>query len=282
MADGIRISDGHSAFYQLFVLYGGFWLITLPFVFFFLKRLFTKSKLITADYFVIALILTATILIIIPELIYVKDIYIYEHRRANTMFKLVYEAFMLYSLSAGYCLIRLRRFVWYKLIFATVLVIHLIYPYFAIKSYYGLKDYKGLYGLNFLKTEYPDNYAAINWINKNISGQPMMLEAPGDSYTSFNQISMSTGLPTVEGWIVHEWLWRGGYDKPSARAADVQKVYESTSLGEMQSILKKYNVKYIFVGAKEIEKYPQINLQNFDLIGKVIFESGQTKIYQLP
>ena len=171
----------------------------------------------------------------------------------------------------------------YKLIFVTVLVIHLIYPYFAIKSYYGLKEYRSLYGLNFLKTEYPDNYAAVNWINSHISGQPVMLEASGDSYTTFNQISASTGLPTVEGWIVHEWLWRGGYDQPAARAADVQKIYESGSLGEMQSLLKKYNVKYIFVGSKEVEKYPKLNIQNFDLIGaKIIFQSGDTKIYQLP
>jgi len=283
MADGIRLSDGHSAFYQLFILYGGFWLIVLPFVIFFLKKLLTKSKLITPDYFVLALVITATILIIIPELIYVKDIYIHEHRRANTMFKLVYQAFILYSLVAGYCLIRLRHWIWYKLIFTIVLVIHLIYPYFAIKSYYGLKNYRSLYGLNFLKSTYPDNYAAINWINTHISDQPVMLEAPGDSYTTFNQISMATGLPTVEGWIVHEWLWRGGYDQPSARAADVQKIYESTNLQEIQSLLKKYNVKYIFVGDKEVEKYPNLNTDNFDLIGaKVIYQSGKTKIYQLP
>jgi len=281
MAEGLRLSDSHTPFYQLFILYGGFWLITLPFFIFFIKKFLSKKTLLITDFFVLAMILTATILIIIPELIYIKDIYIFEHRRANTMFKLVYQAFIIYSLVAGYCLIRLRASAIYKLIFSVVIIVHLIYPFYAIKSYYGLKDYRGLYGLNFLKTLYPDNYAAINWINQNIKYQPVMLEAVGDSYTTYNQISMSTGLPTVEGWVVHEWLWRGGYDKPAARATDVQKIYESIDLTEVQSLLTKYQVDYIFVGDKEYEKYPQMNVLKFNNFGKIVFESGKTRIYQI-
>ena len=110
-----------------------------------------------------------------------------------------------------------------------------------------------------------------------------MLEAVGDSYTTFNQISMATGLPTIEGWVVHEWLWRGGYEQPGARADEVQKIYESKDEKEVLSLLQKYSVDYIFVGAKEYEKYKDINEKNFDKLGaKIIFTSGQTKIYKLP
>ncbi|MCL4384369.1 DUF2298 domain-containing protein [Patescibacteria group bacterium] len=282
MAQGLRLADAHSPFYQLFVLYGGFWLIALPFVIFFLRHLLTHKKLTTIDFFVFGLIITATILIILPELGYVKDIYIYEHRRANTMFKLVYQAFMIYAVCAGYILIRLRRVLPYKLLFALIFIIHLIYPYFAIKGYYGdLKNYKGLYGLNFLADRYPDNYQAILWIQKNISGQPVMLEAVGDSYTDYDQVSMSTGLPTVEGWIVHEWLWRGGYDKPAARQADVSQIYTGNDLNTVRSLLQKYSVSYIFVGAKEYEKYPLINEKNFAKLGNIVYQSGNTKIYKL-
>lgn len=283
MAQGLMFSDMHTPFYQLFVLYGGFWLITTPFIIFIIKQILTKSNLHQVDFFVLGLLFTATILIIIPEIGYIKDIYIFEHRRANTMFKLVYQAFMLYSITAGYILVRLRRFFPYKLLFALIFTIHLIYPYFAIKSYYGeLKNYQGLYGLNFLKDRFPDNFNAIEWIQKNISGQPVMLEAVGDSYTDYNQISMSTGLPTVEGWIVHEWLWRGGYDKPAARQADVLKIYTSENKEEVRSLLQKYSVDYIFVGAKEYEKYPIITEKNYtDLDYPVVFESGKTKIYKV-
>jgi uncharacterized membrane protein len=212
MMEGIKLADGHSPFYQLFILYGGFWLICLPFF----LALPLHKKITKSDFFIFSLILSASILILIPELIYIKDIYIYEYRRANTMFKLVYQSFILYSLSSGYVLIRFSSFFkskivkyFYYFIFLTIFAIHMFYPYFAIKSYYGdLKNYKGLDGLKYLQTSYLDNYQAILWINQNISGQPVILEAPGDSYTTFDQVSSATGLPTVEGWLVHEWLWR--------------------------------------------------------------------------
>jgi len=291
MTNGIRVSDSYSAFYQLFILYGGFWLIVLPLLFLFLVKKIKKNKieLKTSDLFVLAAITTATILIIIPELVYLKDIYIYEHRRANTMFKLVYQAFMMYALVSGYVFYKTRLLlksrllnILYGFLFTIIFSIHLIYPYFAIKSFYSSKNYQGLWGLNYLKDSYGDNLEAINWINKNISGQPVMLEAVGDSYTTFNQISVATGLPTVQGWIVHEWLWRGGYDKPKQRQDDVQAIYEDKDINRLKVLIQKYNIKYIFVGAKEYEKYPNLNEDNFIKIGgQIIFQSGKTKIYQL-
>lgn len=284
MMQGIKMADSHSIFYQLLILYGGFWIICLPF---YIYSLF-KKKLFTSDFFIVSLILTATILILIPEFFYIKDIYIYEHRRANTMFKLVYQAFILYSLSSGYILVRLSQIKSrllvpvYKIFFSIIFVSHLIYPYFAIKSFYSFDKYQGLNGLNYLKKLYPDNFAAISWINQNIYGAPVMLEAVGDSYTTFNQISSATGLPTVQGWVVHEWLWRGGYEFPKARQDDVLTIYESSNLDETKKLLAKYNIKYIFVGDKEYEKYSKLNSQKFENIGaRIVFQSGKTKIYQL-
>ncbi|MFA5827814.1 MAG: DUF2298 domain-containing protein [Candidatus Shapirobacteria bacterium] len=290
MAEGLKLSDARSPLFQLFILYGGFWIITAPLMAFYLFRKNEKSKKIDippVDIFIIALVVTATILVIIPEIGYIKDIYIYEHRRSNTMFKLVYQAFMMYSLASGFALIRIGQIksswkVLYKIAFLIVFIIHMIYPFFAVRSYYGLKEYKGLWGLTFLKNANPDNLEAVNWINKNIKGQPVMVEAVGDSYTMFNQISMATGLPTIEGWIVHEWLWRGGYEKPSLRQTDVQKLYEGETLDEVRSVLQKYSVDYIFVGDKEYEKYPKINEKNFTDIGAtIVAQFGKTKIYKV-
>jgi len=359
MAEGLKLSDARTPFYQLFILYGGFWLISLPFIIFIKKNL-KRKKLLSTDFFVLALFITATALVIIPEIIYIKDIYVDEYRRANTMFKLVYQAFIMYSLISGYIFVRLRQSFFYRSLFLIIFMIHLSYSYFAIKSYYGLKEYRGLYGLNFLEISYSDNLAAINWLNQNVTGQPHILEAVGDSYTTFNQVSMATGLPTIQGWVVHEWLWRGGYDAPAARQRDVDTIYNflsknsrtknntqsseeyivnpgdslwkiskeklnneflwkkiaelnnlenpsliypyqkliipvdipnsfiehndgNSNIDEIKSILNKYQVKYIFVGDKEYENYPEINLENFLEIGaELVFESGQTRIYQLP
>jgi uncharacterized membrane protein len=119
-------------------------------------------------------------------------------------------------------------------------------------------------------------------MNQNISGQPVILEAVGDSYTTFNQVSVATGLPTIQGWVVHEWLWRGGYDQPAARQQEVEKVYKSSKIDEVKSILDKYQVKYIFVGDKEYEKYGKIDFHKFEkLNAKVIFQSGKTSLFQL-
>ena len=33
-----------------------------------------------------------------------------------------------------------------------------------------------------------------------------------NSYTEQNMVS-AAGVPTIQGWRVHEWLWRGGYER---------------------------------------------------------------------
>jgi len=110
-----------------------------------------------------------------------------------------------------------------------------------------------------------------------------MLEAVGDSYTTYNQVSSATGLPTVVGWIVHEWLWRGGYDQPAARQADVAQIYQSNDPDQVRRLLQKYAVAYIFVGDKEVEKYPDLNQDNFIKLNfPIVAQFGQTKIYKVP
>jgi len=284
MGEGIKLVDARSPFWQLCILYGDFWLLSLPFVVWFIRTLFFKKTIINTDIFAISLVITATILVIIPEIIYVKDIYIFEHRRANTMFKLVYQAFIMYSLASGYILVKFRKSILYRLLFFIILIAHLIYPYFAIKSYndnHVKKQYWGLTGTDYLKNNFPDNFALINWLNKNVKGQPVILEAVGDSYTKYNQISSATGLPTVEGWLVHEWLWRGGFDGPGARSTDVTNIYETKDSAVALELLQKYNVKFIIVGNQEREKYADLSESKFLKFSHIVFYSGKTKLYEM-
>ena len=56
-----------------------------------------------------------------------------------------------------------------------------------------------------------------------------------------------------------------------------------TNIEEIKNILYKYQVKYIFIGAKEFEKYPDIDLSNLQAFNaSLVFNSGSTYIYQLP
>ena len=255
------------------------------------KPLITNYQLLITDFFILILLLASTILIIIPEIIYLKDIYIPSYHRANTMFKLTYQSFMMFSVLIGYILIRLKLslpksriksllFTFYILLFTSLM----IYPLYSITGYYGVlerKNYKGLYGLKFLERLYPDDYAAVVWLNKNVAGQPAILEAVGDSYTDYERISMSTGLPTIEGWLVHEWLWRGAYDEPGKRATEVQTIYETTDSSAAQEILNKYQIRYVIIGGMEKTKYPKLQETKFSRLGRIVFQQGTTKIYEL-
>lgn len=279
----------HSPWWQLVTLYGFFYffIILLLIAFIKIKRI-TKS-----DVFVLMLTLIATLLIIIPEFIYAKDIYP-DHYRANTMFKLVFQSFIMLSLVTGYAISRislvlkikktlLTRLIYILFFFITLCLLTAVftYPYFAIVSYYGnLKTYYGLNGTKYLDQKYPSDAKAIAWLNKNVSGQPVILEAQGDSYTDYARVSSNTGLPTVLGWTVHEWLWRGTYDIPAPRIDEIKTLYESTDLTETKSLLQKYQVKYVFVGDLEREKYT-LNEGKFKTLGRPVYQTGETTIYEL-
>ena len=134
--------------------------------------------------------------------------------------------------------------------------------------------------LQYLKTIKPSDHDAIIWINQNIKGQPVILEAQGDSYTDYARISANTGLPTVLGWTVHEWLWRGTYDIPSARFSDIQNLYESTDIKLTKNIINKYDISYVYISNMEREKY-KISEDKFSQLGNLIYSKNDARIYKI-
>jgi YYY domain-containing protein len=275
-----------SPIWQLGMLYGFFYFFVSMFVIFLIFK--KKYKFTTSDIFAIILVILSTFLIIIPEFIYIKDIYPL-HYRANTMFKLVYQAFIMLSLSCGYIITKLSfeiKSLLKKIIFIALTVpllfLVIMYSYFAITSYYGnLNSYKSLDGFRYLKQTYPQDYDLINWINNNIKGQPVVLEANGDSYTQYARVSANTGLPTVIGWPVHEWLWRGTYDIVSPRIIDVQTLYTTHDLSLAKSLINKYDISYIVVSGLELQKYPNIVEVMFSKLGKLIYNQNGAKLYKI-
>ena len=90
-----------------------------------------------------------------------------------------------------------------------------------------------------------------------------------------------TGLPTVLGWYVHEWLWRNNLDEENKRRTDVETIYTSTDKKEVQELLDKYEVNYIFIGSCEYEKYGEINTEFLSSLGEIVFKEGKTIIVKL-
>ncbi|MBN1263296.1 MAG: hypothetical protein JW991_02975 [Candidatus Pacebacteria bacterium] len=286
IAQGVALVDFRTPAW-MFPFLWGFPLFTSISLVAFLR--FSKNKVRETDWLVLAFLIIAWSLIFIPEIIRVKDIYAHNHQRANTMFKLTYQAFMIFRLLGTYILIRLltglksplakRLFLFLFMIGAGIL---LTYPRLAIGSYYNkLKEARGLDGLAYLENFYPDDYQAILWLNQKVSGSPIIVEAVGDSYTDYARVSANTGLPTILGWRVHEWLWRGTYDISSQRDQEVIKIYTSPDRQEVKDLLGKYQVKYVFVGTLEKQAYPQLDEANLASLGKIVFISGETRIYQI-
>jgi YYY domain-containing protein len=244
-----------------------------------------------ADLFVLILSLDAVGLIVMPEIIYVKDIYLPSFHRANTMFKLTYQSFIMFGIATGYSAVRilswgggslLHQFVNILLLF--VLALPMLYPFQAVKGYYGRplpNRYRGLDGLLFLERLYPGDFGAVQWLNENTRGQPVILEANGDSYTDYGRISMATGLPTVQGWFVHEWLWRGNADMVSERGHEVATVYESDDLSATKAILEKYQIQYIIIGKLERDAFKHLQEDKLMALGRKVFDRGDTKVIQL-
>ena len=274
-----------SPVWQLLVLYGFFYFFVISFLIF-LKRK-KNYKFSENHLFVLILTLLSTFLIIIPEFFYIKDIYPL-HYRANTMFKLVYEAFMILTLCSSFMMIKLLSDIKNKVLLllffmASVFLVSLvlIYPVLAINSYYrDLKNYQSLNGISYLSSLRPQDYRLIDWINKNIKGQPVILEANGDSYTDYARISANTGLPTVIGWPVHEWLWRGTYDVASPRIEDVKILYTTADVNLAKRIINKYDISYAVVSSLEKEKYPNLNENVFLSLGEIVYQSGDAKLYK--
>jgi YYY domain-containing protein len=271
-----------SPWWMLLTLYGFFYF----FVFVLLRKFFkdSPSRKKSSLIFFVLLAVVSTILIIIPEFVYIKDIYP-QHYRANTMFKLTYQAFIMLSLLSAFTIgsvIRPARNFILAALTVLLLSVVLLYPRFAVLSYYNnLQNYSGLDGTAYLSTRYPDDYKAITWINTHIPDQPTLLEAQGDSYTDYERISANTGLPTVLGWTVHEWLWRGTYDVAAPRITDVQTIYTSDSSQITKQLLKKYGVSYVYIGGLEHEKYPTLTEDKFKKLGEVVYRNDSVTLYKI-
>ena len=284
----------HSPIWMLWLLWGFFWFSG---AWLFVAKIWKKedqNKPITRILKVFFLFSIG--LIIFPEFLYIKDIYP-AHFRSNTMFKLGYQAFILWSIVAGYVITHIvtSRLVRKQTVLRTICILLLvpqvflvsIFPIFSVRSYFlELKTYEGIWGLGWMEQRYPDYWKAVQWLQQQVTVEhptelPVLVEAAGDSYTDFNQMSAFTGYPSITGWAVHEWLWRGTFDIVAPRQEQVRTIYESNDVIMVSSILRTYNVRYVIVGSQEREKYPQLQEATLDAIGARVFSSGDVIIWDV-
>ena len=328
----VAFTHSHSLFYQLLILWGLPAACLIGFILSLAGERRGRTHMALPDLAVLMYGLCAAGLVFLPEVIYVKDIYAGEHYRANTMFKLTYQAFILFAVCMSYILVRslakgrrsayLReetaessreareetgessgevrteaeepsavrslRPGWFAALAGLfVLVLTGGYVIQSVYSWFGNVLVPGN-RINtdasvFVSEYFPSDYDAVNYLNSEIDGQPVVLEAPGDSYSDYERISVATGLPTVAGWYVHEWLWRQDTEDMNERLADIEKIYMcgTTDPAEVRELIGKYGISYLYIGSLEREKYPDLDDEALKKLGETVFEKDETFIVEV-
>jgi len=161
----------------------------------------------------------------------------------------------------------------------------MVYPVLGNISRAGSFDHQPtLDGTAYLAESEADDYAAIQWLNGNVNGTPVILETPGkggSSYVYEGRVSALTGLPTLLGWAGHEGQWRGSYEVQSAREPDIDAIYNTLDAQTALTLLDKYDISYVYVGPLERSEYDPRGLEKFERLMDIVYQNEGVTIYKV-
>ncbi|NTW04019.1 MAG: hypothetical protein HGA19_22550, partial [Oscillochloris sp.] len=126
--------------------------------------------------------------------------------------------------------------------------------------------------------------AAINWLNRAISGTPIIVQSDLWFYRAYGiRIAANTGLPTVIS-ALHENEQRDPA-LTEERDADLANFYTTTSVDDALRFLAKYQVDYIYVGGVEHAVYPDEGLAKFAVMEgsylSQVYDAQHVQIYKV-
>ena len=131
-----------------------------------------------------------------------------------------------------------------------------------------------------------EDYRAIRWMQDNVQGSPVIVEANCPEYRWCSRFTIYTGLPGVVGWNWHQRQQRA-LMSPNAvtdRVTEIGNFYIVNEPDIFLQFLKKYDVKYIVVGQLERIMYPD-GVKKFEQYdGKYwhsVYRNGNTAIYEV-
>jgi YYY domain-containing protein len=239
-----------------------------------IRRNFAVEKRI-----VLFLIGTASALTILVEYVVLRG----DISRMNTVFKFYLQVWTLLSLSAAAATVwiyadighwrKLWRNVWLS-IAAVVVFLAALYPLTAtpakISDRMSDSAPASLDGMTYMETssyydisgpmDLDEDYRAIRWVQENVDGTPVIVEANTPEYRWGSRFTIYTGLPGVLGWNWHQRQQRGSSSSPSVveRANDIAAFYTNPSVEDAIEFLDRYNVNYIIVGRLERQYYEMV------------------------
>jgi YYY domain-containing protein len=269
--------------------------------------LICRPKQSDAKRFVLFITGTALVLTLFVEMFVLTG----DIGRMNTVFKFYFQAWTFMGLAAAAALIWLipavttRWRVSVSAIWQIVVILLFfgaaLYPITAatdkIRDRMSVVAPNDLNGLEFMATSsYGDqgvyldlnqDYQGILWMQQNIVGSPVIVEANTVEYRWGNRYTIYTGLPGVIGWNWHQRQQRGFIDNNGIanRLNDIINFYTTTDINAAMDFLNKYHVSYIILGQMERAYYPGEGLSKFTqydgVYWKEVFRMEDTVIYQV-
>lgn len=237
--------------------------------------------------FVMMFIVFGGLLVLAPEFVYLRDQFGW---RMNTVFKFYYQAWAIWSLAAAFGFVVIIREVrgfksgLFSIVITFVLLAGLIYPVLSLPNKtdnfnLNTPERRTIDGAAYLGTYNPDDYLAIQWLT--LARPGTVAEAVGGSYTEFARVSTYSGQPSVLGWPGHESQWRGGSTEMNGRSEDLAKLYTTSNWIETQTILKRYDIRYVYLGPLERSTYA-VDDRKFSANLSEAYNQGQVVIYEVP
>ena len=312
---GLLLAVGLYLILIVLLLLQGYWIAPIVVTLIVLSGLLAlRPDLPTPRRLVLALIAAALGLTLMVEIFVLEG----DIGRMNTVFKFYMQVWVLLSVVSGVTAVwawpaiqrrQLSRQVW-QIALGILIFAAALYPILATKAKWDIRMSKEapntLDGLAFLEyVSYGDtqnttiplvhDYKAIQWIQRNIEGSPVMAEGHSHNNGGFspyrsvtNRIAMYTGLPAIVGWDWHQRQQRavlpGNF--VSDRVNEVNTLYNTVDVGVARAILQKYDVGYVYVGLLEQVYYNAEGIFKFEQMAaqgdleRVYQEDGVT-IYQV-
>lgn len=132
---------------------------------------------------------------------------------------------------------------------------------------------------------------AIAWLNTHVSGEAVIVEAPGCEWTHYSRVSAFTGLPTLIGWPGgHEGEWRINWLPQHPEMGNIfadrlnatNQIYTDPNQDNVIALLHRYHARLLYVGAAERALYPTADMRRFSAFMRVIYTRDGVTIYELP
>ncbi|MFN8471927.1 MAG: DUF2298 domain-containing protein [Anaerolineae bacterium] len=229
--------------------------------------------------------------------------------RMNTVFKFYLQVWVLFGVAAAAALAwvwdalkrvsSVSRGVW-QVVFALLVVGVALYPILAswgrINDRFDKTVGPTLDGMAYMqKAVYNDgpdgrppatyplkgDYDAIRWMEQNIQGTPVILEAQTPEYRWGSRVSIYTGFPTVVGWSWHQRQQRSALTTPvvEQRGDDVKAMFNTPDPRQALDLMRRYGVNYVYIGPTEKAYYQPAGIAKFQTMA----QQGQLQqVYSTP